>query len=130
MGKSFIAQIMHCTARSETIACKAIHALIALCLDDDVICKYVYDLPPQTYQFSRFIDFARPFITGQIATVSKNMQTNPSIADYYRKRLEVSEACVVLLDKFDEKCKVYAQEQKAAFEANTNGYTGLEGVFM
>ena len=47
--KCFIAQILHCKDRSETMACQAIHELIGLCLIDDVICDYVYHLPPQTY---------------------------------------------------------------------------------
>jgi len=128
--KCFIAQILHCKERSETIACKAIHELISLCLTDDVICNYVYHLPPQTYQFARLTDFARPFITGQIETVSRNIQTNKSMADYYQKRLDLSNECLLLLDKFDEKCQGYAVTEKAAFEANTDAFAGLEGTFM
>jgi len=80
------------------MAVQAIHELIGLCLTDDVILKYVYDLPPQTYQFARFIDFARPFITGQIEQLTRNISNNKNMAEYYQKRLTLSNECIPLPD--------------------------------
>ena len=35
-----------------------------------------------------------------------------------------------MLAKFDEKCGIFEKEQKAAMEANTDGYKGMDATFM
>jgi len=37
--------------------------LLRLCLEDEQICEYIYELPPPTYQYARFSDWFEPFAT-------------------------------------------------------------------
>ena len=41
--------------------------ILEQCVEDDLMCEYIYKLPPPTYQYSRFCDWFEPFATEQRA---------------------------------------------------------------
>lgn len=48
--------------RSDEFCLKAVKDLMSLCLKDEVINKYIYDLPPPSFQYQRYVDWFGEYI--------------------------------------------------------------------
>jgi len=43
----------------------ALLELVSMCIEDEEICEYIYNLPPPTYQYARYCDWFETFCTEQ-----------------------------------------------------------------
>lgn len=62
---------------NHTIVLFSLREIIELCIDDDAIFNYVYNMKPHTYQYARFLDWLIPYIDDRADHLAK--QTYRSI---------------------------------------------------
>ena len=55
-------RLMSCKGIMEGLAAKILKEILHLCIEDDAICKYVYEMAPPTLQYARYSDFFQPYI--------------------------------------------------------------------
>ena len=58
------------------------------------------------------------------------MKGSVSVYSYYQIRIDLLAKIDELLEQFEVKCKQFAEEQKAAMEANQDGFEGMADTFM
>ena len=50
-------QLLYCKGKMDTLTCRCLQELLYLCINDDTICRYVYNMAPHTYQYARYSDW-------------------------------------------------------------------------
>ena len=106
-----LSQLLKIRTQQEQNCMKAIKALLSLCNKDETIARYLYTLPPPSYQGARFIDWIVPYMKHQRTELSK--AHTMSNAPYYEKRLALLDKCEMHMEKFQERCKRFSEEEKA-----------------
>lgn len=65
--EALIAQIVKCKGRFDVQCISCLKELLSLMRKDDAIARFVYHLPPASYQCARFTDWFRPYLEEQLA---------------------------------------------------------------
>ena len=61
-GDSLLTKIIESRKRTDAFSILAIQTLIELCLEDDIIARYVYDVMPPIFAQAHFYDFIEEFL--------------------------------------------------------------------
>lgn len=78
-----------CRKNAESLAVQTTKFLIELMDEDEDVLRYVFKMPPPSYQFHRYTDWIAPFLTRQKLTIEKD-----GIPTYYQGRYK--NACEAL----------------------------------
>jgi hypothetical protein len=80
--------------------------MISLMAKDDDIARFVYFSAPPTYQTSRYSDWIRPYLESQRNDIERSNSYS-----YFKSKHDTIIASLSLLEKFEEKCKQFAEEE-------------------
>jgi hypothetical protein len=75
--------------RSDEFCLKAVKDLMSLCLKDDMICKYIYNLPPPSYQYQRYVDWFGVYIDDIKTENDKMGQNSVSNSPYLQNKINL-----------------------------------------
>jgi hypothetical protein len=125
-------QLLYCKGKMDTLTCRGLQELLYLCVNDDTICRYVYNMKPHSYQYARYSDWFWSYANDQLKHIVKCMKANPTVSSFYEKRKDILIQIFELYKQFDEKVKAYANEEFQAMKANmaTENFKGTQEVFM
>lgn len=84
--ESLLAQIVKCKGRFDVQCISCLKELLSVMRKDKDIARYVYHLPPSTYQCARFSDWFAPYLEEQLADPSRASATTNA---YYRSKFEL-----------------------------------------
>jgi hypothetical protein len=59
--KCLLGRLVDIKEHSHTIVLYSIREILELCVDDDVIFKYLYNMAPYSYKDARFFDWITPY---------------------------------------------------------------------
>lgn len=106
--EALIAQILKCKGRHEVQCISCLKELLSLMRKDDDVARYLYHLPPNSYQCARFTDWFRPYLEEQLADQNKSaVATN----QYYKNKFELLVKALAHLDALQPVFKKFEQEQ-------------------
>jgi hypothetical protein len=110
----------------------ALKCLLKLCVNDPVICKYLYKCAPPTYSYVNYSGWFRSYFTTHRTDLEKATSSNVgSYSSYYENRMTVLVQAEEFLAQYDEICRRFAEEEKAAFESKPeNAFVGLSDTWM
>ena len=60
--ESLLSQLLKCKGKHDTNCILCLQEMLHLMTKDDTIARFVYNQPPQTYQFARFTDWFRIYL--------------------------------------------------------------------
>ena len=130
--EALLTQLLKIRKQQETVCMIALKFLLKLCCNDDLIARYVYKCAPNSYQSARYSDWFRGYFIAHRSDLEKATASgSSSYSSYYENRFAVLGKAELLLDKFDEVCKKFADEDKAMFEAKKDTeFVGLKDTWM
>lgn len=126
--ESLLAQIVKCKGRFDVQCISCLKELLSVMRKDKDIARYVYHLPPSTYQCARFSDWFAPYLEEQLADPSRaSAATNA----YYRSKFELLGKAQAHLEALRPTFEEFEKEQLAALDtcltAGGVGFTDLSG---
>ena len=84
---------------------------------DDDIARFVYFSSPPTYQHARYSDWIKPYLEHQKADIERS-----NAYSYFKNKHDTILKTLQLFEVYEEKCKKFSEEEKAAYEkAKTEG---------
>jgi hypothetical protein len=110
----------------------ALKFLLKLCVNDDLIARYVYKCGPTSYQYARYVDWFRGYFNTHRSDLEKATSSGASsYSAYYENRFAVLVKAETLLEKFEDICKKFAEEEKAQYDAiKETDFIGLRDTWM
>lgn len=125
---ALLTKLLNSQGRHDTFCIKALEVLIKVCVEDDEICKYIYNLPPPTLQRHRFTDWFEPYLAAQKAECEK---VEMSTYSYKAQRVEAMKNIQEIWDQFQAKMQKFSQADADGMEDDLkNGYTGIRDHWM
>lgn len=85
---------------------------------DEAIARFVYHLPPCTYQCARFTDWIKPYITEQLADPARN---SAATNNYIRGKFALLEKAAAHYEALEPQLAQYEEEQRSQLEASLAG---------
>lgn len=126
--EALIAQIVKCKGRFDVQCISCLKELLSVMRKDKEIARFVYHLPPSTYQCARFTDWFRPYLEEQLADPARASAATNS---YYRSKYELLAKAVAHLDALEPTFAEFEQEQVSTLETCLKtggvGFTDLSG---
>jgi len=129
---ALLTQLLKIRKQQESVCMIALKCLLKLCINDEVICKYVYNCAPPNYQYANYIGWIKTYFMSHRSDLEKAMSVGTSsYSNYYENRMIVLVQAEQYLEKFQEICKRYEQEEKAALDAKSeDAFVGLRDTWM
>lgn len=116
--EALLAQIIKCKGRFDVQCINCLEELLSLMKKDKVIARYIYHLPPPTYQSARFTDWFRPYLEEQLNDPSR---ASASSNQYFKHKYELLNKAIAHLDALQPVFDVFEMEQKQKLEQVLNG---------
>lgn len=115
---ALIPQILKQRGRFDVQCISRLKELLSLMRKDESIARYVYHLPPCTYQCARFTDWIRPYIDEQLVDPSRaSVATNM----YLRSKFKLLEKASAHLEALEPLFEKFNQEQMSKLEKSLAG---------
>jgi hypothetical protein len=86
--------------------------MLHLMAKDEIIARFVYKTAPPNYQSARFTDWIRPYLESQRMETEKSGSYN----SYFKNKYEAVLKSLIYLQRFEEKVKVFQEEERTALE--------------
>lgn len=87
---ALLTQLLKIRKQQESVCMIALKCLLKLCVNDEVIFKYVYNCAPPNYQYANYIGWIRPYFQSHRTDLEKAMSGgNSSYSNYYENRMLV-----------------------------------------
>jgi len=112
--EALIAQIIKCKGRFDVQCISCLKELLSLMRKDSDVAHFVYHLPPQTYQCSRFTDWFRPYLEEQLACPSRASATTNQ---YFRNKYDLLTKAMAHLDALEPVFAEFERQQMAQMDA-------------
>ena len=94
--------------------------MISLMAKDDDIARFVYRSAPATYQMARYSDWIRPYLENQKAEIERSTGYS-----YFKAKFDTIVKALSLLEKYEEKCLQFKQQDQANVDRIVNGEDGF-----
>jgi len=109
--------------RADDFVLKAIKDLISLCIKDEVIAKFIYNMPPPSYQMARYTDWFWDYIETQRQEHEKYDQYSTlSSQSYLQTRINMTKKCLAKWEEFSngyiKTCREEEDRQIALMQAD------------
>lgn len=98
--------------QGDEFICKAIKDLCSLSLKDEVIAKYLYELPPPSWMYARYIDWFGEFINDMKGANEKLMPSQVNNSPYYQGKIEATNKAGNKFQKWREQIFDKKQEEE------------------
>lgn len=130
--EALLTQLLKIRKQQETVCMIALKFLLKLCVNDDLIARYVYKCGPTSYQYARYVDWFRSYFNNHRSDLEKATSSGASsYSAYYENRFAVLVKAETLLEKFEDICKKFAEEEKTQFEAiKETDFIGFRDTWM
>jgi len=123
--EALIAQIIKCKGRFDVQCISCLKELLSLMKKDRDVAHFVYNLPPHTFQYSRFTDWFRPYLEEQLACPSRaSANTN----QYFKNKYDLLTKAMAHLDALMPVFAEFEAKQKADLDkclASNDSFKGL-----
>ena len=124
---ALLAQIVKCKGRMDLPCISCLKELLSLMRKDAAIARYVYHLPPHSYQGARFTDWFRPYIEEQL----HDSKGSASSAQYFKNKCDLLNKAAAHLDALEPLFAEYEKEQLVLLDKCLKeggvGFTDLSG---
>lgn len=129
---ALLTQLLKIRRQQESICMIALRCLLKLCVQDPLICKYVYNCAPPTYSYANYCGWFEGYFKTHRGDLEKATSTGAgSYSNYYENRMLVLVQAEEYLAQFEEICKRYQEEEKAALESKPEtSFVGLRDTWM
>src|SRR5207244_7574267 len=108
---ALLSQLLKCKGKLDTFAINCLKEMLSLMAKDDDIARFVYYSAPPTYQHARYSDWIKPYLEHQKADIERS-----NAYSYFKNKHDTILHTLKLFDVYDEKCKRFSEEEKAAYE--------------
>jgi hypothetical protein len=126
--EALIAQIVKCKGRFDVQCISCLKELLSLMRKDPEIARFVYHLPPSTYQCARFTDWVRPYLEEQLADPSR---ASASTNQYFKNKYDLLAKAVAHLDALEPTFAEFERQQCELLDTCLTqggvGFTDLAG---
>lgn len=96
--EALIAQIVKCKGRFDVQCISCLKELLSLMRKDNEVARFVYHLPPASYQCARFTDWFRPYLEEQLSDPST---ASASTNQYFRNKYDLLAKAVAHLNALE-----------------------------
>jgi len=105
--EALIAQIVKCKGRFDVQCISCLKELLSLMRKDNAIARFVYHLPPATYQCARFTDWFRPYLEEQLADPSR---ASAATNQYFRNKYDLLAKAMTHLEALEPAFAKFKEE--------------------
>jgi hypothetical protein len=85
--------------------------MLSLMAKDDVIARFIYKSSPPSYQYSRYVDWIRPYLESQKSDLERT-----SSYTYMKQKYDTVIKSLKLYTQFEERAAIYSAEEKQAYD--------------
>ena len=124
--EALLAQIVKCKGRFDVQCISCLKELLSLMRKDPEIARFVYHLPPSTYQCARFTDWFRPYLEEQLADPSR---ASASTNQYFKHKYDLLAKAVAHLDALEPTFAEFEREQRDKLNRCISGEGGEAAGF-
>ena len=64
-GEGLLSDMFRAQRVRQEFTIHSLREVLNLCIEDEEICEYIYNMPPPSYQFARYCDWFEPFAIEQ-----------------------------------------------------------------
>jgi hypothetical protein len=126
--EALIAQIVKCRGRFDVQCISCLKELLSLMRKDREIARFIYQLPPSSYQGARFTDWVRPYLEEQLADSSR---ASAATNQYFKNKYSLLTKALAHLDGLQPTLAEFESEQLALLDTclaeGGVGFTDLAG---
>lgn len=102
---ALLTQLLKIRRQQESICMIALKCLLKLCVQDPLICNYVYNCAPPTYSYANYCGWFKSYFNTHRAELEKATATGAgSYSSYYEGRMTVLVQAEQYLAQFEEIC--------------------------
>ena len=115
---ALIPQILKQRGRFDVQCISRLKELLSMMRKKETIARFVYHLPPCTYQSARFTDWVKPYIDEQLADPARQ---TAATNNYIRGKFALLEKAAAHYEALEPLLQKYEEEQRVQLEASLAG---------
>jgi hypothetical protein len=122
--EALLAQIIRCKGRNDIHCISCLRELLGLMAKDRDVAEFIFRQPAHTFQYSRFVDWFKPYLRSELAISNKS-------SDYYQSsKVELIEKSLAYLETLEPVFAELLQNEKALLgsikDSNPEWHSDLE----